>query len=370
MHLEIHGFQILNNAILDPKGITFIVGNTNNGKSSVCRALVTALYDNNGTDFINKSVGFARVHMVFDAEEGRKPCTITWQKSLDNKYSYAIDGSDLTKTGRKGPVDILSERGISSFKVRKEEVLIYYWRQLSEPLVVCESPTYAFEFISTIMEDKKIIPILKRAISDNREIKETITMLEGAIIAHGQQFSVQKEQYDGMSGLIELEPSFNEIRNLRVSVEKLGNIENELISLTSYIEQSDSFIQSTNRIRDEYSELPKIGKDIQLLTTLKSTLKSILDEEIEISEISEAVQLLDGLTKDLSKGLNFDIDTYNKLNNVSIELTNLDNQLNNLNSVISLTTDKLSHASSEYEQFKKTMKMCPLCNRPWGNNGK
>ena len=80
MRLEVQGFQIIKHGLIEPYGITMIVGNTNNGKSSFLRAVVGALFGAPGTDYINWDIGQCAVQVNLDQDENYPPCHVVWAK--------------------------------------------------------------------------------------------------------------------------------------------------------------------------------------------------------------------------------------------------------------------------------------------------
>ena len=95
LKVEIKNYQVIKNAELDfVPGINAIVGATNNGKSSIIRAIRGAINNQGGSSFINYDANEASVSITFNDHE------IIWTKSKkQGKSAYIIDGKKLTKIG-------------------------------------------------------------------------------------------------------------------------------------------------------------------------------------------------------------------------------------------------------------------------------
>lgn len=109
MKITIQNFQPFANASFEASGFTAIVGPSNVGKSAAIRAVVSALFNRPGEEFVRN--GHTISHVDLDELPGRggAPHDVEWSKG-HNVNQFKVDGELYNKVGLSAP-QVLQDAG-------------------------------------------------------------------------------------------------------------------------------------------------------------------------------------------------------------------------------------------------------------------
>jgi DNA repair exonuclease SbcCD ATPase subunit len=364
MKISIEGYQAVKKASIDVEGITMIVGSNNNGKSSICRGVISALFGGIGTDFINHDMNHVLVDIEFDPENEKEFTKIVWCKDKKSNTRYDINGQDLYKTGKKGPTDILAKHGISTLKVRKEEINLMYWEQLSEIFIVKQAPTFAFEIISSIMGDRKIYPVLKKIIGDNKVIKDTILGIEGSVAAYKQQLSNQKLVYNKYIKVHDLKPLIQETSKVRDFIEYLLNMYVNLNQVERSLSDINLRISKLKEKSNIFGDFNKLNRCFSELGCFEGLLSSLIDVNYQIDSHNKKLDRVSRCNNVLKSQMVFDIGSLNFLVNSYSEYNKMENSLSYVSKRLLDINNELKRINNEKGTIRKNIDVCPIFNEP------
>lgn len=368
IRIEVRGFQAIKHASLLIKGITMVQGTTNHGKSSLMRAIESPLFLNPGTEFINHDESKAVVGIDFPKEEDLERLVLVWEKTRTASASYVINGIPATKTGRKGPSDILEGYGIKEIRVRQMRERLMFWRQLESPFLVFLTPSQIFEYVSKLMENRQLVPVLAQMVSDSKELKEKMVSLEGAIGAHKSSLVESKKRYEKLVKIREKESQFLEMRKLTAAYEDLLKIESDI---------AESEKQKC-RAEEEETELANLLSNVDKsgyegIEKLISSLNSLRPLEEEIA--SNAEMLLAAETEEVLNAeivLSFDqlpkreeLEKLSDLLKIRDEIVDASSKVLDAEDLERSIEEKIKLAADEISKFEKEVGVCPACGRPY-----
>jgi len=404
--ISVKGFQIIKEAALAVDGITMIVGSTNHGKSALTRAVESALCSNQGSDFINYDMDQCEVSMQFPADDERKDLDLTWTKGRKGGSEYVIDGVEYKKTGKTAP-DELEKSGIKDIVIRDNKERLFIWRQMEEPFLVFRAPSYIFDFVSQLMQDKKLTPVLKQMTVDSKAIRVDLVSLEGQIQAY-QNSLIQLKQREGVLAQIStIQDDFVNLRKWKVRYERLLGIQqsynvvvpqleqvstsisfldNEVVTPLIAFSNVPSQVSKCQKLVGVESEISKIDSELcgvdvavsgreKIVSSIQIPNRSSLDKEEKLREIAVGLYNTDmqlaacfdeqGNCVDIlhkanvpDKGL---VEKYVFLLGEEINLSNLTLSLLGVGDSVVKDEKVLRLSISDLESYKKDVGVCPLC---------
>lgn len=172
----VRDYQVIKKLDLNIEGIVFVTGPSNNGKSSLVKAIESCLYNRAGESFIRDTEGQALVGITF-RQQNTPPLQIAWKKPRGAGASYVVNGVKYEKAGRT-PLPELMQQGLTEMEASKRTFRLPFWHQM-EAFLVSEPNTVVFEVLSRLLQDRKVIPILQTMKADFQGTKSEMLQLEG-----------------------------------------------------------------------------------------------------------------------------------------------------------------------------------------------
>ncbi len=200
LKVDIQDYQNIKKVSLElEKGLTVIIGKTNDGKSSIMRAINDFIF-NSGDD---EDVRAGRKSYAISMDNGRGSAVYTRSNIGKNKKSsYDVGGEVLTKIGRSQIEEIASLFNISEVKLKNnQKVKLNFWFQQEKPFLTDKTDTQLFEFLS-LSSSEEFIKVLKAIKEDTKEVSTSITKATTAIDTikevngRYRSFIAQNEDFD------------------------------------------------------------------------------------------------------------------------------------------------------------------------------
>lgn len=370
MKVKIKDFQAIKNAELEfVPGINVIVGNSNNGKSSIIRAIEGAINNKAGQGFINYDADQCEVTIE---DQGQ---SITWVKSKkQNKSYYDLNGNILNKAGKQQLNEVGELLNMREIEVNSDKFRLNFWKQMEYPFLVDKTSYQLFDFISKSNEQDIILGLQNTKIADLKIANKNIDMYNAQIDLKTSDEKTLKKEIEELSKYA----AFN--------IEKLE-------VLVSIRDDANNYLNTYNKASGMLDETwDKIKKSKKLITELDKKLKSI---EGSVESITKARSLLDKYSKiifnkdiadtsqkSLAKEVKKLSDKKVKVSGLISEYEKLTAELKNCKEVIdkykrldlSILSSKivLDTIKKEVKKIKdelSTFKVCPLCSKPLDQGG-
>lgn len=298
MKARIKDYQIIKDAELEfLPGITAIVGNSNNGKSSIIRAIEAAINNKGGSGFINHDSDFCEVEIE---DNGHK---IKWLKhKKPGKSLYEIDGKVLKKIGQKQLDEVGELLNMSEIEVNIERFRLNFWKQMDFPFLVGKPPYQLFDFISRSNEQELIGELqsdsaesLKQLTKDADYKIAQIDTKKGDIVKLNDDIKALKnfadfniEKFDLLSEIYDtLNNSINNLSSVNTAI---TNKNTELTEITSKLSKLSAITDT-------------IDKSFTMYKQLRPMLTSLEDINKKVVEYKENIKTLTQLEKSVSTKL-------------------------------------------------------------------
>jgi DNA repair ATPase RecN len=269
LKVKIRDFQIIKEADLEfSPGITAIVGSSNNGKSSIIRAIEAAINNKGGSSFINYDSDSCEVTIEDNGH------TIIWHKDQSSRKSfYDIDGEKLTKIGQTQLDEVGALLNMSEISVNNDRFRLNFWKQMDFPFLVGRTSYQLFDFISKSKEQEMIQELREISVEDFKTLKKDTDNLDSNINLKTKDISVIE------SSLEELRP-FTEYNLVRL--EKLVEIKDHL---STYLKDFD---RTTENISNYTFGLSEIVEKISMLTGKFKSIESLYEFSEALMPVIEA----------------------------------------------------------------------------------
>ena len=392
----IKDYQIIKKANLEFRpGLTVIVGPSNNGKTSIFKALKANMYTVPGSTPIRVGQSSYAVGIQYNEH------TVILQKS--NKDSvYLIDGEKYTKFGTTTPEAVSKALNIKELTLNGNKEQLNFWDQMNYPFLLDRTAVELFRFIIDSGDDDQISKALKNMVSDRQQISKDINILQGSINSVDNRLNSLKEDLDKSKSIID---AANSIIDLQVKVAKLNSMKFIKTSLDN-IKQNEQLVKpKLDKSKIEFDNLEQLNYSLNLLNQRYNTLSDILIKLDNIigseSDINERLVKINRIfnidlsktsklfrMKEIFKTINYindrknelekhphdfydiNIDEYRiKLNSLKEISRNLD-LINEKNTENSKTLENIDVKLDEIIKLKGLFDICPVCGSTIKHNHK
>lgn len=290
MQIQIKNYQSIKDATIQVEGITFLIGETDEGKSAVVRAVEGCLFNQRGDEFIQEGEKVSRVGIYFDADDKYENLLVAWQKNK-NGSSFVVNGEPISKTGQRGPEEALETQGIRELVITKEfKLRLHFWNQEEPPILIKKTPSVIFEAISHIMEEYRLSGILRDMVKDSQEIEDSLKRVEGEIAAHVKGIQDRRRSLDVFKALDEFSPNTKRLTQL---IERVQELARKLVVLRNIsVDKSEKEVSKASwstRKEELQGLVQKLSKEINRRDALSSCLTNLTALEEKITARSQRV---------------------------------------------------------------------------------
>ena len=389
MQVQIKDYQIIKKAALEfIPGLNVIIGPSNNGKSSILKAIKAATFTVPGTTPIRSGQSNYIVGIQYNGH------VVILQKGL-KESAYVVDGEKYSKFGQTTPEIVANSLNIKELVLNGNKEQLNFWDQMNYPFLLDKSGVETFRFIIDSGENDKLSEALKSMVSDRQNLNKTIDMLQGSINTVDLDITKYKEELENAKPIIdtcikiiELQPKvskLNLLKDLKNRRDKL--LENKglnkvafdkaLIDYTSYKSLNNSIVELNDKIILLKNYLIKLHNIIGDLSDTQEELNKL--EKYKLNTVQNHQDLF--LLKEIKYKINYISEQKKslKLNPVThikvdrddimkiIELKSLKIKHEEINySETEIETNKIAIKSSIdfYKELKNYIKICPYCGNP------
>jgi len=365
VEIEIRNFQSHSHSVLDVKGLVFVVGLNSVGKSSIRRAVQFALDNESGDDFIKDGTSEVSVSLkVGDIE-------LTWGKKKKEGGEYSISGQNYKKLGR-GSFDLIADMGLGSLQTNTAEANPNIWGEWDAPFLINIPNTQKFEFLSRVMPERDLIPVLKKVNSDLQEKRGELTRkqavvedlevriqqrkdlverlmpieaLTGRVSSVTQRVDLLRRLFDLAKGYLRIvaqkQPLTRELERVAIVVtsgktENVAEIEAKLVNLVNLENEKVKIENVISKVEHIVSVREGVEREVSVLTGMEGTIGPDYLERIEGKLV-----LLD------------------KTEQLGIHAVNVQKELSVFRTEMDKISADLNESTAELSEFKT----CPLCGQ-------
>lgn len=284
MKLAVKDYQIIKSASLEfIPGLNVIIGPSNNGKTSILKALKALVYTVPGTTSIRAGQPSYTVGVTYNNH------TVILQKGMKESV-YLLDGEKYTKFGQTTPEAISKALNIKELVLNGNKEQLNFWDQMNYPFLLDKTPVELFRFIIDSGDDDQISSALKDMVSDRQSKSKEIDMLQGSINLIDDELSnlentIKESEpiQEACNGIISLQPRISKLNRLKELKSKLDNISIEKSNVDTQT------VKPMNRLVVYKNNLAGIDIDLYRLTkynSLFSRLHVNIEDQSDINEAS------------------------------------------------------------------------------------
>ena len=386
--LAVKDYQIIKKASLEfIPGLNVITGPSNNGKSSIFKAIKANIYTTPGTSPIRAGQNSYAVGITYNGH------TVILQKGLKESV-YLVDGEKYTKFGTTTPPVVSNTLNIKELVLNGNKEQLNFWDQMNYPFLLDKTPVELFRFIIDSGDSDKISQVLKDMVSDRQVISKEIDQLQGSINlidtdidTYEKQLEVAKPIIEACNNIIALQDRISRLNSLKTVKTNLDNISQQVelinnnekrleanLNIWSNFNQSIKIMsQKHNILKDTFIRLHTIIGDLsdseeKLLDLAKikdldiidvSGLVSMKNIHQDIITIRSKLESLDTISIINYTGSKDDIDKLFLLKNYQLAGINTYKKYTEYDKALS----EASANKDKFIEFKKLFDICPVCGQ-------
>lgn len=276
--VSIKDYQIIKQAVLDfEPGLTVLVGPSNNGKSSIVKAIKAALYTEPGSTPIRHG---AKFYLVGIQDNGH---VIAYQKK-DGSSKYLVDGKSYSKFGVNTPEEVSNALNIKELVLNGNKVQLNFWDQMDKPFLLDKSAGELFKFIVDSGENDQLSSVLKSMVTDRQSLNKEADNIQGQIDALEKSIKHQESQLEKLNPILEKAISVIENKNKVDIYRDINKLIEEYKITQKRIENTQNNIIKLNQ-KENLFNLININK-FNDLEYLKNTTNKILDINLKFSNLN------------------------------------------------------------------------------------
>ena len=333
-------------------GFNVITGPSNQGKSSIIKALESLFY-NNHTD---SRVMQGKDSYIIGVQENNNTIMAKRNPSKATKTVYSINNNTLTKVNR-GPIkDVEELLNIKEIDILGQKTRLNFSEQFGGLFLLDKNPSQLYDFLATSDTSNKLNDTTKSMKNDLREIIDNQKRIEGQLDIVKQSYDREKTILNNLQGSEEV---ITEALNISGKVSNIKRLEEIINSL-------ESKIQRLNDIKKNLVEIEvqlKILKDLDNLITqnndieyLKSSMLDIANKLKEGREYKSLLSKLNKITNINISSLENEYSNYNKNLTTFLELESLISRITHKENTIDKLKNNLDIVNNIIDSNTKTLK--------------
>ena len=350
--LELFNFQSHNHTKLDfMSGLNVITGPSDQGKSSLIRALRWVLYNEpNGTDFIKMGSNECQVKVTLknDYQIIRK------RNKKENRYIIiSPEGEEevLEKVGRGVPEEVKKLHGMPKISWDTDsKMTLNLDYQLDGAFLLNESSYTRAKVLGRLSRVHVVDSAIRDTVRDTSKLKRRRETLEDDI----ERIDEKLEDFS------DLEELAREIEKEKELLVKLKESKKELTQLTKLQNKFKKIEQKEKKLKELLSELSqieqlktivkKLNQKEKRLKKLKESKKLYNKQQRQSKQLKEIINATNNLVKLKDKEIRLEnkLDKYQKMVQIDKELDNNQQKINN--------NQKLLTETAQIEEVKEIIR--------------
>lgn len=333
-------------------GFNVITGPSNQGKSSIIKALESLFY-NNHTD---SRVMQGKDNYIIGVQDNNNTIMAKRNPSKATKTVYSINNNTLTKVNR-GPIkDVEELLNIKEIDILGQKTRLNFSEQFGGLFLLDKNPSQLYDFLATSDTSNKLNDVVKSLKGDLKEIIDNQKRTEG-------QLDILKSSYDREKTILNNLQDSEEV--ISEALDLAGKISN-INRLKDIINGLESKMQRLKDIKENLIETEvqlKILKDLDNLITqnndveyLKSSMLDIANKLKEGREYKVLLSNLNKITNINITGLENEYSNYNKNLTTFLELESLISRITYKENTINRLKNNLDIVNNIIDSNTKTLK--------------
>lgn len=281
---RIMDYEIIHDVKLVVEGMTGVVGETNNGKSSIFRALYSAIFNQEGKDYIRQGCTTTAVGVAFEGFPNDN-VTFMWKKAASSFYQF--NGQPYDKTGRTTPPDIAKAINMMPLMMDDEPYFLNFLEQLEPPLLRLVSESKLYTLIVKSLDGDKLTEAIKIAKKEIDEINERIKADTIELDVHAKNKLLIIKALESYKGLLSIRKEFNEYDACIFRIEKARDLYNKrqlAISSKDKLNQALAAAANLGHFLVVMRNVELLSEKLKRYEDWSNRRKSAIEEQSSVSE--------------------------------------------------------------------------------------
>jgi len=310
MKIKVKNYQAIKEADLTfEPGVTVIVGSSNNGKSSIIRAIEAAINNKGGSDFINYD---ADACDVIIEDNGH---VIQWHKERKSAKSYyQLNNEKLNKIGQKQIEEVGVMLNMPEIVVNNDKFRLNFWKQLDFPFLVGKTHYQLFDFISKSKDQELMANLLDMTDEQAKNSKSELSDINAQINTRIQDINAVQAEIQDLSKYEQFDiEKFKKLSDISSSIDykiyKYGSANEKYDELKANIDTINATInKKQNMLESAKTFINEIGQLNNQIQKIENVLMQIESNNQKVKAAKETQQRLEAKQLSLKKELQtFDV---------------------------------------------------------------
>ncbi|MCK9542956.1 MAG: AAA family ATPase [Novosphingobium sp.] len=344
--------------------VTIFTGLTDAGKSVIRRAIDWTIFCSGIKENDLRKEGTKQTSVVLSFNNGVEVEKV--KSNSINRYILRKPNEDeqvFDNFGKDTPQAIKDAIGMSQIDIGSESLNLNISEQLVLPFLLDKTPSFRSKLFNKITGNELLDSLFKKCNKESlrisreyKDVEEVLVKQENDVVKFSEQYNHDKKILDSIKNkyaiLKEKSKKLEELKRLSSLIS-----ENELAlkqvekRLSSIVMIDDQTISDLRKKAEKHSKLVEISKK---LSEINSMLQKIESSKINIPEV------------DFQELYNKN-ELFIKLNKISTEMKNLQNQDSKNDKSIDESLKMLYNNQEELDEiWKKLDNVCPLCKMKKG----
>lgn len=338
--VDISNYQILSDVHLEfDEGINIIVGESNNGKSAILRAIETALFNLPRESHIQEGKSYTRIGISYNGHN----IIYNRDRKSSSQVSYEVDNHLYEKLGRGQPEFIYNLFCIKEDEIGDIKTRLNFQKQMSYPFMLDKTPSQLFKFMLEFSEKDNLSEVLSNMVTDNNKMGVDIKTKEGIKDRIFQDLNSKIVQRDKMSSLNTISNKVINSKDIYDKLVMVTDIINSLEKLNNDIilkgEEMIILGKKDSKLDDLISQIAKLDK---ISLSIKDTVDKIDRIEADLIKESSSIDLLTKEGKVVESKIVRLESILSSLNSINSSKDTLNNIIENVYNIIDVVkTDKV-----------------------------
>ncbi|NCU32955.1 MAG: hypothetical protein EOM23_08510 [Candidatus Moranbacteria bacterium] len=358
LNVKIKNFQAIKEAELTfDRGVTVIVGASNNGKSSIIRAIEAAINNKGGNAFINYGADACEITVE---DNGKK---VVWYKHKNSTKSYyEIDGKKLNKIGQKSLEEVGQFLNMQEVQINNDKFRLNFWKQLDFPFLVGSTHYQLFDFISKSKDQETIAALQDKSAEEIKKTSSAASELNTSINTRVNDISRLQADIEALEKYEAFDLN-KFLKIIEVSERLSTSIENHKRLSEDMRKAEKRFFSKGRQLKQVRNAYLAVERGMDQLGALEDLVEALRKEKHVASLVNSKKEKIAALGKVL-KAAEETRKEYAELFSSVNAVTGLLDELNDLSQRIIRVKETIKKEKEEL----KTFDACPFCGQPLKNH--
>lgn len=376
MKLRAKNFQPIIDGVIEVVGITFLTGLNNQGKSSWIRSFNALISGRSGDDHVRKGATTAMVGAELREGPDHPETQLAWIKGSGGS-EYYIDGVKFSKLGRRGvPTEDLVKHGFREIEVGGVRHYLNFALQDDPHFLVSLPPTQVFDYVSKVLQEREILPVIKVMAEDAKEMTQEAKLLEGQILTRKQSVKEWSEQREGLQAALQRTNDFVSLQKSLTSLRRMCGARDEMVEIRGVVRELEGKISEKDDFLSEVT--PRVEgyeKESTHLEGLKFFKRKLEVVEFEMQSYQEDLETLQSfldnapdieMAEGISRSLKEEKALLEKMTLSRRAYVKAGQDLELVESEIEDAEKALVDAEVGFDEVKSEIGVCPVCGSEIG----